>query len=92
VKAQVASAHQLAQAELQVADDEGVDHVHAELIATAAAVLMRAVALELRSRRAARLRAEELRSRKTASLARPAASDAAAEPTLSGRDSLRSLS
>lgn len=57
----LASAHRLAQDELQAADDLGMDNVHAELVATAAAVLMRSIALELRARRALAQRAEERR-------------------------------
>ena len=57
----MAEAHRRAQDELQAADDLNVDAVHAELVATAAAVLMRAIALELKARRRAAQLAEERR-------------------------------
>jgi|tagenome__1003787_1003787.scaffolds.fasta_scaffold13977853_1 hypothetical protein len=79
----LASAHSLAQAELQAADDLNVDQVHAELVATAAAVLMRAVALELRARRAAAQRAEERRLRRVPheSTASPSTETSASPPS-----------
>jgi hypothetical protein len=59
--ANLAAAHAAAQEELRAVDEEGVDTVHAEMLATASAVLMRGLALELRARRVARARAEKKR-------------------------------
>jgi hypothetical protein len=55
----VQGAHELLQAEMQRADDLGMDHEHAAALATALAVLMRSVALELRMRRRLALRREQ---------------------------------